>query len=114
MITELATSASSIVLVSSSSAVGGKPAFNVYSLASGLVESMNVRTSPIVWLVLKRAIKQLPSVNLIWREVDGKESSTVIVLVAVAVLEAGPIEVVSEGVVPLAALGMRNPYETER
>jgi hypothetical protein len=98
MITELATPASSMVLVASSSGLGGNPACRVYSLASGLVASMNALTSLIVWLVLKRATKRLPSANLIWREVDGKESSTVIVLGAVAVLEAAALEVLlSEG-----------------
>lgn len=60
---------------------------------------MNARTSLIVWLVLKRATTRLPSANLIWREVDGRESSTVIVLgtVVVAVLEAAAAGVMSEG-----------------
>jgi len=90
--------ASSMVLVASSSGLGGNPARSVYSLASGLVASMNARTSLIVWLMLKRATKRLPSANLIWREVDGKESSTVIVLGAVSVLEAAALEVLlSEG-----------------
>lgn len=70
----------------------------MYSLASGLVASMNARTSLIVWVVLKRATNRLPSANLIWREVDGKESSTVIVLGAVVILEAAALEVLlSEG-----------------
>lgn len=69
---------------------------------------MNARTSAIVWLVLKCATMRLPSTNLICREVDGKESSTVIVTVleAVSVLEAaaaaevasGGVELLSEGV----------------